>query len=279
MKQKSIAIMAAGMGSRFGGLKQTHAVVNNYAILDFSIYDAIQAGFNHIVFIIREDISNVFKERYENTLPENIKVNFVFQESKGFPKRKKPWGTGHALLSLKDTIKNDFALINADDFYGRHAFKLMHEALYINTKHQNYFIGYQLKNTLSDFGTVSRGVCVLNENQELISIVERTNISIDNPLMPLDTIVSMNFWGFTSSIFNITEQLFQAFIKDHKDSETAEFYIPKVVDFMIKEQLINFKMLESHNQWFGVTYKEDEPMVKKQLLDLIYEGIYPTKLW
>ncbi|HLV14797.1 MAG TPA: sugar phosphate nucleotidyltransferase [Xanthomarina sp.] len=279
MKQKSIAIMAAGMGSRFGGLKQTHAVVDNYAILDFSIYDALQAGFNHVVFIVREEILEIFKDRYDNNLPKNIQVNFVIQNAKDLPKRKKPWGTGHALLCLKDTIKNDFALINADDFYGRPAFELMYEALYTNTNNQNYFIGYQLKNTLSDFGTVSRGECVLNKNQELISIIERTDISKNNPIMPLDTMVSMNFWGFTSDVFKITEQLFEVFLKEHKNSETAEFYIPKVVDFMINNQLGAFKMLESNSQWFGVTYKEDETMVRKQLLDLISNRVYPTKLW
>jgi len=271
--------MAAGMGSRFGGLKQTHAVVDNYAILDFSIYDALQAGFNHVVFIVREEILEIFKDRYDNNLPKNIQVNFVIQNAKDLPKRKKPWGTGHALLCLKDTIKNDFALINADDFYGRPAFELMYEALYTNTNNQNYFIGYQLKNTLSDFGTVSRGECVLNKNQELISIIERTDISKNNPIMPLDTMVSMNFWGFTSDVFKITEQLFEVFLKEHKNSETAEFYIPKVVDFMINNQLGAFKMLESNSQWFGVTYKEDETMVRKQLLDLISNRVYPTKLW
>lgn len=279
MKQKSIAIMAAGMGSRFGGLKQTHAVVSDYAILDFSIYDALHAGFNHIIFIVRQDILDVFKERYVKKLPENIQVDFVIQDSTGLPQRKKPWGTGHALLSLKNTINNPFALINADDFYGREAFKLMHDALYLDSTHQNYFVGYQLKNTLSDFGTVSRGECILNENQELISIIERTNISKVHLLMPLNTIVSMNFWGFTPDIFKLTEQLFNNFIEEHKDSETAEFYIPQVVDYMIKEQIMTYKMLESNTSWFGVTYKEDEPTVKKQLLELISEGVYPTKLW
>ncbi|MEO8933273.1 MAG: sugar phosphate nucleotidyltransferase [Xanthomarina sp.] len=279
MKQKSIAIMAAGMGSRFGGLKQLHPVLNTYTILDFSIFDALKAGFNHIVFIIRADILDVFKERYINKLPVNIQVDFVIQDHSEFPFRKKPWGTGQALLSLKNTISNAFALINADDFYGSHAFELMHDALYTNTTNQNYFVGYQLKNTLSDFGTVSRGACVLNENQELISIIERSKISKEEPLMALNTIVSMNFWGFTPDIFKITEHLFEDFLKEHTDSETAEFYIPKVVDYILKEKLGNFKMLESHCKWFGVTYKEDEAMVKEQLKKLISENVYPKKLW
>ena len=279
MKQKTLAIMAAGMGSRFGSLKQIHGVVSDYAILDFSIYDAIQVGFNHVVFIVREDILNEFQKRYVSKLPKNIQLDFVIQDSSGLLNRQKPWGTGHALLSLKSTISNNYALINADDFYGRHAFKLMHDALFGSNNNQNYFIGYQLKNTLSEFGTVSRGECLLNEHQELISIIERTNISKENLQMPLDTIVSMNFWGFTPEIFKIAETLFKSFLNEHKDSETAEFYIPKVVDFMIKEQISTFKMLESNSKWFGITYKEDESMVREQLLKLISEGFYPKKLW
>ncbi|PWK19828.1 dTDP-glucose pyrophosphorylase [Xanthomarina spongicola] len=271
--------MAAGMGSRFGSLKQIHAVVSNYAIIDYSIYDALQAGFNHIVIIVREDILAVFKERYENKLSRNIQVDFVLQNTKKLPKRKKPWGTGHALLSLKNTINNNFALINADDFYGQNAFKLMHDALYKSTNNSNYFIGYQLKNTLSDFGTVSRGECILNKNNELISIKERTNISKEDLKMPLDTIVSMNFWGFTPEVFKITDALFKTFLEENNHSETAEFYIPQVVDYMIKEQISTFIMLESNSKWFGVTYKEDETIVKKQLLKLISEGFYPKKLW
>jgi dTDP-glucose pyrophosphorylase len=279
MKQKSIAIMAAGMGSRFGSLKQVHEVVNNYAIIDFSIYDAIQAGFNHIVFIVREDILKIFKERYENKLPVNIHIDFIIQNTSGLPQRKKPWGTGHALLSLKNTIKDPFALINADDFYGRKAFELMHDALYINKTHQNYFIGYQLRNTLSDFGTVSRGECLLNENKELIHIIERTNISKCQQEIPLETIVSMNFWGFYPDVFKITEQLFLEFLNEHEYSESAEFYIPQIVDYIINKQISVFQMLESESKWFGVTYKEDEPLVKNQLEKLISENIYPTKLW
>ncbi|MCX7549710.1 sugar phosphate nucleotidyltransferase [Xanthomarina sp. F2636L] len=279
MTQKSIAIMAAGMGSRFGGLKQTHTVVHEYAILDFSVYDAIQVGFNHLVFIVRNEILDVFEKRYSKKLPKHIQIDFVIQDTKDLPKRKKPWGTGHALLSLKNTINNPFALINADDFYGREAFELMHDALYQDSTQQNYFVGYQLKNTLSDFGTVSRGECILNEKQELISIIERTDISKDNVLMPLTTIVSMNFWGFTPEIFQVTAQLFKHFLLENKDSETAEFYIPQVVDYTIKENITTYKMLETNTNWFGVTYREDEPTVKKQLLDLISEDVYPTKLW
>lgn len=271
--------MAAGMGSRFGSLKQIHAVVENYAILDFSIYDAIQVGFNHLVFIVRQDILNVFKERYENALPNSIQVNFVLQDASGLPVRKKPWGTGHALLSLKNTINDPFALINADDFYGRHAFKLMHDALFENSSHQNYFIGYQLKNTLSDFGTVSRGECSLNENNELMSIIERTNISKEDLQIPKNTIVSMNFWGFSYDVFKTADSLFKSFLEKHKNSETAEFYIPQVVSYLIQSGKSTFKMLESDSNWFGITYKEDEQMVKKQLLELISGGVYPFKLW
>jgi len=271
--------MAAGMGSRFGGLKQVHEVANNYALLDFSIYDALQAGFNHLVFIIRKEILPVFEIRYKNSLPKYVQIDFVIQDTTGLPERKKPWGTGHALLSLKNTIHNNFALINADDFYGRDAFKLMHDALYADTNKQNYFIGYPLKNTLSDFGAVSRGVCILNENQDLRHIVEHTNISKENLSMPLDTIVSMNFWGFTPEVFNIADALFATFLRKHKNSQTTEFFIPQIVDFMINEYDSVFKMLETSAKWFGVTYKEDEAKVKEQLQELISLGIYPKTLW
>ncbi|TYA59054.1 sugar phosphate nucleotidyltransferase [Formosa maritima] len=279
MKQKTIAFMAAGMGSRFGGLKQVHEVVNNYALLDFSIYDALQAGFNHLVFIIREEILHVFEIRYKNSLPKYVQVDFVIQDTIGLPERKKPWGTGHALLSLKNTIHSNFALINADDFYGREAYKLMYNALYENDKHENYFIGYQLKNTLSDFGTVSRGVCVLNKDQELLKITEHTNIDKANLQVSLETIVSMNFWGFTTDIFNIAEFLFKTFLEKHKDSEAAEFYIPTLVDFMLEKNKGTFNMLKTSTKWFGITYKEDEPMVKKHLQEFISKGEYPVKLW
>lgn len=279
MRQKTLAVMAAGLGSRFGGLKQVHAVVNNYAILDFSVYDALQAGFNHIVFIVNEDLISVFKTRYLNVFPEHIKVDITLQDTSGLPKRKRPWGTGHALLSLKKLVHNNFALINADDFYGRDAFKLMHDALYADTNKQNYFIGYPLKNTLSDFGAVSRGVCILNKNQDLKHIVEHTNISKENLSMPLDTIVSMNFWGFTPEVFNIADSLFATFLTEHKNSQTAEFFIPQIVDFMINEYDSVFKMLETSAKWFGVTYKEDEAKVKEQLQELISLGIYPKTLW
>ncbi len=300
-KEKTLAIMAAGLGSRFGGLKQLHYITaNNYSIIDFSIYDAIKAGFNTIVFIVREDILKDFKIRYEKQLNPDITIKFVIQDIKSIPnpykakcKRKKPWGTGHALLMLKDVVTNNFALINADDFYGRTAFKMMHDALFASgAANTNFLLGYDLKNTLSNSGSVSRGECIVDNNNCLVSIHERTEIekqksgvitytdikNTDVVLTP-ETIVSMNFWGFSPKILEIALHRFNYFLESSETNDNAEFYITTIVDYTIKNKLMPFKMLPTSSQWYGITYKDDINAISANISQLIQQYIYPEKLW
>ena len=291
--------MAAGLGTRFGSLKQLHPVYNNrYAIIDYSIYDAIKSGFNNIIFIVREEIINVFKTRYEAyKFPKNVSVEFINQSINDIPenvstKRKKPWGTGHALLTLKKIVNEPFALINADDFYGRASFKLMHDALYKNNTKDNFFIGYNVSKTLSETGSVSRGECFLSKTNDLKKITERTKISKSNDEliyylnednkqvnMPSSTIVSMNFWGFTPDIFPIAETLFSSFLQQNSKNDIAELYLPSIVDHSIQQQIKSYKMLLTEDQWFGITYKEDEQIILKKIKQFINQGLYPEILW
>jgi len=290
--------MAAGLSTRFGSLKQLHAIsINGYAIIDYSIYDAISVGFNRIIFIVRDEILDQFKKRYENILPSNISVEFVLQKTDTIPEpykthRTKPWGTGHALLMLKDTIKEPFVLINADDFYGRESFSLIHDELYETKSKQNYFVGYQLDKTLSESGHVSRGECFLDEDKCLSKIIERTKIvkQDDGRIVYIDangkmievspdTPVSMNFWGFTSGIFDIAEQLFKEFLKHNINTEKSEFYLTSIVDYAIKNDLLGFKMLLTSSQWYGITYKKDHEMISSKITEFTKKGIYPEILW
>jgi dTDP-glucose pyrophosphorylase len=290
--KKSLAIMAAGLGSRFGSLKQLHVVYNDYALIDYSIYDAIHAGFNEIIFIVRLEILNVFQKRYSNILPPEIQVKFVVQNAPTNTSRKKPWGTGHALLCLKPIVNNSFAIINADDFYGREAFSLIHDNLYSSKPQQNYFIGYKLSNTLSENGTVSRGECFLDNERNLLNIEERTQIAkCDNGLIYYQntsgvnielqpkTIVSMNFWGFNKSIFELAEKMFNTFKNEQNNFETKEFYITTIVDALINKNNSPFKMLSTSEKWFGITYKTDEIIVRNQIQLMIAQEIYPKKLY
>jgi dTDP-glucose pyrophosphorylase len=300
-KQKALAIMAAGLGSRFGGLKQLHYVTSNdYSIIDFSIYDAIQAGFNTIIFIVREDILNDFKTRYEKRLNTSITIKFVIQDTKNIPdiykakyKREKPWGTGHALLMLKDVVTNDFALINADDFYGKNAFQMMHDALFTSgNSNSNFLLGYALKNTLSNNGSVSRGECIIDNDNVLVSIHERTEIKQQNKgviiyadikkndvILAPKTIVSMNFWGFSSKILEIATNQFNDFLESSKTDNKTEFYITTIVDYTIKNKLMPFKVLPTSSQWYGITYKSDIDDVSNNISQLIKQNLYPEKLW
>lgn len=302
MENKTLAIMAAGFGTRFGGLKQLHAITDNgYSIIDFSIYDAIHAGFNKIVFIVRESILEEFEVRYQNTLPKNIKVEFVIQDTQDIPdkykanakNRTKPWGTGHVLLILKEYISENFALINADDMYGKHAFELLYDALYNVKSSDSYFVGYRLDKTLSENGTVSRGECFVDSNNYLEHVIERHKIErLDNTkivrqdedsdkLVEIDskTTVSMNFWGFTPNIFDYAESQFEIFLEANANNEKAEFYIPTVVEYVIKTKAISFKMLSTNAKWYGITYRTDHAEVTNYIADLIDKGEYPEKLW
>jgi len=291
--------MAAGFGSRFGSLKQLHAVhINGYAIIDYSVYDAISAGFNIIIFIVRKEILNTFQAKYSSINSDKVSIHFVVQETNNIPKkyattRVKPWGTGHALLTLKNIVKTPFALINADDLYGKEAFKLIHDALFHSDYNTNYFIGYKLENTLSKSGSVSRGECYLNEDKFLKQVEERTQIRrygnkivahIDTAetneieISP-NTIVSMNFWGLTPDIFSISEKLFTSFLVKNSADNEAEFYLPSIIDYTIQKTNKRYKMLFTKAQWFGITYPKDQDLVTKQINEYIEQKIYPDKLW
>ena len=296
----TLVILAAGIGSRYGGLKQLDTFTSEGdTIMDFSIYDALQAGFGKFVFIIRKNIEEEFKEVFDKKLFGKAEVDYVFQEIEYVPvkyqnpKRTKPWGTGHALLMAKDAVKENFAIINADDFYSKEAFEIMAKVL-TNTDKESYdfsTMSYLLKNTISDYGFVSRGECEVDKNGYLTDVTERTHIEkINKKLMrkddngefiPIDenTIVSMNFWGFTPKCFEFGSQLFNNFLEENANNLKSEFYIPSVVNEIIKSGKASVKVLKSNSKWFGITYKEDKKNVQEKIEKLIEQNIYPSKLW
>ncbi|PLX15030.1 MAG: nucleotidyltransferase [Marinilabiliales bacterium] len=297
----TLLVLAAGMGSRYGGLKQLDQVgPSGETIIDYSVYDAMEAGFNKIVFIIRKDIEKDMKELLFDKYSQKIKIEYVFQELDKIPDgielpadRVKPWGTGHAVLMAKDVINEPFVVINADDFYGKSAFKVVADymkAQQNDLKGKNCMAGYRLKNTLSEHGTVSRGVCKVNDQNELVEIIERTKIGWkdakiiaddygNNLELNGDLFVSMNFWAFTPDVFPEVESDFKKFIKDNYDNIKSEYYIPSIVSYQMKSKLATVKVLEATDQWFGVTYQEDKPLVIEKIQHLTEEGKYPEKLW
>jgi len=300
MNKPTLVVLAAGIGSRYGGLKQLDTFTDQGdTILDFSIYDAIQAGFGKVVFIIRKSIEEDFKAFFNKKLEGKIEVDYVFQEIENVPERfkdnnrEKPWGTGHALLMAKDAVSENFAVINADDFYGREAFEGVAEALKNTDKTSANFnmMGYVLKNTISDYGFVSRGECSVDENDLLTSIVERTHIEKVNGELKFkddngdlksiseETTVAMNFFGFTPKYFEISESMFEAFLEKNYKEPKAEFFIPLVVNNVIVDKTATMEVLKSNARWFGVTYKEDKPYVTSEIQKLKDSGIYPEKLW
>jgi dTDP-glucose pyrophosphorylase len=300
MNKPILVILAAGMGSRYGGLKQLAICTSEGdTLIDFSIYDALQAGFGKFVFIIRKSFENEFKEIYNKKLAGRAEVAYVFQELNAVPKkyrsleRTKPWGTGHALLMAKELVKENFAIINGDDFYGKEAFSVMAKYLAKKDKNSYHFsmMAYVLKNTLSDFGAVSRGACQIDKDGNLQAVIECTHIEKSNgelmqkdaagKMIPIDenTVVSMNFWGFTPKYFEFGAQLFNTFLADNKENLKAEFYIPTVVNEILKSKKTNVEVLKSDAKWFGVTYKEDKIRVQKTLQNLKESGTYPKKLW
>ncbi len=296
----TLLILAAGMGSRFGGLKQVEPVgPNGEAIIDYTIYDAIRAGFGKVVFVIRESFADAFKEKFDAKLVGKIEVEYVFQELDRLPKgfslpegREKPWGTAHAILVAKDIINEPFCAINADDFYGENAYKIMSNYLSSsNNKSEYSMVGYQLKNTLSDHGSVSRGICTVDEKQNLVKIVETTKIfkkdaaavsveenGSETPMTGNES-ASMNFWGFQPSLFEALERKFVDFLKTEMNKPKSEMYIPSVVFELIEEGKVSVKVLEANSPWFGVTYQADKPIVVNKIKALIEQGVYPQNIW
>lgn len=296
----TLLILAAGMGSRFGGLKQIEPVgPNGEAIIDYSIYDAIKAGFGKVVFVIRESFADAFREKFDPILEGKIDVEYVFQELDNLPKgfslpedREKPWGTAHAILVTKDVINEPFCALNADDFYGFNAYKVMAEFLTQSADPAEYsMVGYKLSHTLSDHGSVSRGICDVDENDLLRKIVETTKIlKKDSKIISVEPdgneteltgneSASMNIWGFKPSVFPILEEKFTEFLKNHISEPRSEIYIPSVVYDMIQEEKATVKVLKADSPWFGVTYKEDKPRVVAKINSLIEAGDYPEKLY
>ncbi|MDP4209542.1 MAG: nucleotidyltransferase [Bacteroidota bacterium] len=297
----TLVILAAGMGSRYGSLKQVDPVgPSGETILEYSVFDAIRAGFGKVVFVIRRDIENDFKEIFINKLRKYIEVEYVFQELDMVPagiqvpaERVKPWGTGHAVMVAASKVNEPFAVINADDYYGSDAYKKIADYLSQLDNNQADFsmVGFDLDNTLSEHGLVSRGVCDVDAASDLISVTERTQIGRDEkgvaykdengqPVYISDkSIVSMNFWGFTPLFFKKLDAEFQSFIKGNYTNPKAEFFLPFVVDDLIKSKQATVKVLRSTDRWFGVTYKEDKPMVVSKIKELVEAGVYPSVLW
>ena len=294
----TLVILAAGMASRYGSMKQVEGFgPSGETIMDYSIFDAIREGFGKVVFIIRKDFAENFKAIFEPKLKGRIETAYVYQEidsfTDGFEKpeeRTKPWGTAHAVLCAKEVVKEPFAVINADDFYGHNAFENAAAFLGVGCNEKNYaIVGYDLLSTLSDHGTVNRGVCGLANDGTLATVTERINIAkkdgkiiCDDSLEPkelsLNTRVSMNFWCFHPSYFSYTQKLFSEFLEKYGNELKSEFFIPIVADQFIKEGG-KVEVIPTTSLWFGVTYKEDAPFVQKSLNTLINNGEYPASLW
>ncbi len=283
MSKTTLLALAAGMGSRFGGLKQMTPVAGNDSVLlDFSVYDAIASGFDKIVFVIKEEMYQDFKEMIGDRI-KTAEVDYVFQEMDSLPEgRVKPWGTAHAVLCCRDKIDTPFAIINADDYYGRHAYQDIHEHL-LNAKDFDFaMVAFDLKNTLTENGTVARGVCEV-ENGYLKHVTERTKINsklqytedeetwID---LPDDTVVSMNLWGFTPAIFDVLEEQFADFLKNTPNPLKDEFFIPLSVEKLIDSGKAKVKVYNCRDKWYGMTYSDDLPVVKQALNQMIQEGYY-----
>lgn len=285
----TLVVMAAGMGSRFGGLKQIEPIGKNGEILlDYSVYDAVAAGFNKVVFVIKHAIEEDFKAVVGKRIEKMVKTEYVFQETDALPEgfvcpadRVKPWGTAHAVLCCKEAVKEPFAVINADDYYGKSAF--IKTAEFLNNNNSDYCMtGFRLVNTLTENGYVSRGVCEI-ENGELKSVTERTKISDCKyteddgkswTALPPDTVVSMNLWGFMPDLFDYAENGFKAFLKENISTPKAEYYLPSVVSGLIASGEKRVKVLIAEDKWYGVTYKEDKQMVCDAINKMAEDGLY-----
>lgn len=304
MSKPTLVIMAAGMGSRYGGLKQIDPVdAQGNKIIDFSIYDAIRAGFKKVVFIIKKENEEDFRTCIGDVVKDHIEVEYVFQDLHNIPEgfsvpegRVKPWGTAHAILSCKDVIDGPFAVINADDYYGKEAFQVIYDYLTTHVDGEKYrfaMVGYELGNTLTANGYVSRGICETDSDGYLVDIVERTHIEkrgegaafTENGTDYVDispkATVSMNLWGFSKGIMEELEKSFCEFLSKEvpQNPMKAECYLPFVVDELLQKKQATVQVLSSHDRWFGVTYKEDKPFVMESIANLKQKGLYPEKLW
>jgi Nucleotidyl transferase len=298
MIKPTLMVLAAGMGSRYGGMKQIDPVgPGGETIMDYSIFDALRAGFGKVVFVIRQDMEAAFRETMGDRFARQVEVECVFQEMDkmlgGYtrpPERTKPWGTTHAVLMASETIREPFAVINADDYYGPEGFKML--ATHLNSGADEYaMVGYVLRKTLSEFGTVARGVCDVNAEGYMKRIVERKAIApkgsgaedteADGTVVPLtgDEPVSMNFWGFTTGIFPQLKEYFAQFLEVHHAELKAECYLPEAVNVLVGRGAARVKVLRSTDAWFGVTYREDRPRVVESIGKLVEAGLYPRRLW
>lgn len=296
----TLLILAAGMASRYGSMKQVDGFgPNGETIIDYSIYDAIKAGFGKVSFIIKEEFQENFKAIFEPKLKGRIETDYVFQSFDLKPfgidreiERAKPWGTAHAVLSARNQVHEPFCVINADDFYGYDSFEKMAKFLTTEVTDDTYsLIGYQIDRTLSEYGTVSRGVCKVNDEGNMVEINERTEVYFkkDGSVayrdatgehdLSSDTRVSMNFWGFTPAVFKQSEPMFRDFVAANAENPKSEFFIPIVADNLIKSGEASFKVIPTASKWFGVTYKEDKPIVQKSISELVENGTYPANLW
>ena len=305
MKKPVLVIMAAGMGSRYGGLKQIDPIdKEGHIIMDFSIFDAKRAGFEKVVFIIKKENEADFKEAVGTRMESVMEVEYVFQDLHNIPEgfevpegRVKPWGTAHAVLSAIDVVDGPFAVINADDYYGRDAFQKIYDFLSTTEDDDKYrytMVGYQLKNTVTENGHVARGVCTLDENDYLVKVEERTRIEKKGDgiafteddgatwqELPIDSVVSMNMWGFSASFLKEIKAGFADFLEEGlaKNPMKCEYYLPSVVTKLLVEDRATVTVLETTDKWYGVTYKEDKPLVMEAIQEMKDNGVYPQQVW
>jgi UTP-glucose-1-phosphate uridylyltransferase len=298
----TLLILAAGMGSRYGGMKQVDPFgPSGETITDYSIYDALRAGFDRFVFVISPLMEEEFRTSYTKKFPSHLQVDYVIQSITDIPKgfalpgeRVKPWGTAHAVLMARDAIREPFAVINADDYYGRESFRIMHDFLVRTTGElpgQYCMVGFELRKTVSEHGSVARGICQVNDQGFLQGMTERTKVYLNkgrivfeeedgsvHPLDPKDT-VSMNLFGFTPDFFSQIEEIFADFLRENLHNPKAELFIPLVLDRLINSGQVRMSVLRTPDSWFGVTYQEDKPKVLKAIRQLVDSGVYPESLW
>lgn len=306
MDKPVLVVMAAGMGSRYGGLKQMDPMDDaGHVILDFSVYDAMLAGFEKVIFIIKRENEEVFRECIGDRIAKRMQVTYAYQDLDALPEwytvpegRQKPFGTGHAVLCCKDQVNGPFAVINADDFYGRRAFQMIYDYLSSpkeeNGRYQYVMVGYIMENTLTENGHVARGVCRIDESGHLVEIHERTRIERHGDetvytedegaswvKIPEGSIASMNMWGFEQNLMDELEQRFPAFLEENLSENPlkCEFFLPSAVQQLMEEQKAEVAVLKSEDRWYGVTYKEDKETVMKAIADFKANGIYPEQLW